>query len=644
MANDNRDPKTGRFRAKSGKARPKTTPILHDVSEGFSAVVRTAKDVLINPDIAWRTDRQLQEQMIRDPMVMAPLQKRMLATALLDWEVIPEDDKNPQQKKVAQQVETIIRRIPKFADLLKNCLWAIWKGTGVSEMGWEWDDRLRMYCITSHRPHDGDKITYDIDGNPRILTSRDHTAGRPLTQAEQERLIIHVFDPEDGAFFEGQEAAYLFKGRGLRDLSWQYWWLKHNALFFWLNFVERYGGGMVLGRYPMNNEPAKAAIESVLQNMTTDSRVSVPVPGSVDASKPGDYGVEVVTLGGQGKASSELFNDFVEKWAGKHIRMLIMGQEFGYEDSGDGLGSSRADRLQDTFRQFRDYDAKMLAQTLTASLVDRIVRFNYGELPFDLRFNFVLEVDDYEQAEKRVKAAKEMKLQIGKDWMYSVLGIPQPKEDDDIVDFEAQAKEEQASQMQGQPGGGRLAGLFADYKPRKRQHYKGDETSFAVGDDVRLKGKKRRWQVVAIGSDGMLLLIDEVGNQARHRPDEVVRISKDVVQESVKPGEVTSKSVEVDLKPSINVDVHMPAAETPEVKVDVQAPNVTVEAPDVKVENIVEPTPIHVDNTVEVNPKPPDVIVAPPNVNVQVEQPKDPKKKLKVRRDQDGNITGVDEA
>ncbi len=311
-----------------------------------------------------------------------------------------------------------------------------------------------QWCVEKHRPHRGDKFVYDIYGNPRLLVKNNQAAGRELTKAELDRLVIHVFRPEDGSFYEGAEAGYLFKGRGLRDYVWAYWWLKHNALRFWLDFMERFGGGMVLGKYPMNNPEAKAAIESVLKNLINGSRVSVPVPTS--AEDPKTYGIEVVTVAGA-TSQADLFKNFIDDWAGKHIRILIEGQEQAQQTSGDGMGSGRADALQDMFRSLRNFDAVCLQDTLTDQLVSRIQRYNFGEQPFKCRFEFIIDEEDYETGEKRVKAAKEIGIDVGKEWVYQVLGIPTPKEGDDLMEFGAQAEEARQAALEPKPQ------QFSDY-------------------------------------------------------------------------------------------------------------------------------------------------------------------------------------
>lgn len=430
-----RDPQTGRYQTlppKNVLVRPTKQPVLQDVSKGFSGIAALAHNVLMNPDIAVQTDRRMADQMQRDPMITAPLFRRSLATAQLPWQVLPEDEGDRFQMEVAETITRIVSGIPKFVEVLRDLLWATFRGTGVSEMYWA-QNRSNEWIIKGHRPHHGDKFTYDIHGNPRIIT-RDHQhAGRALTQPEIERLIIHTHDPEDGSFFEPREAAYVFKGRGLRDLIWPYWWLKHNALLFWVKFIERFGGGMVIGRYPQGNKPAKEAIESVLKNMINDSKVTLPVPRGEQNREA--FGIEIVTVSGN-KQTVDAFLLFIDGWAGKHIKLLIEGTQQTTQEAGDGLGSGRAQVLMSIFEQYRDYDAEILQQTLTEQMVQRIQRFNFGDLPFQCRFEFITEnTDGAVNARRKIGAARLAGLEVPKTWAYDILGIPLPKEGEETLDL-----------------------------------------------------------------------------------------------------------------------------------------------------------------------------------------------------------------
>lgn len=460
---------------------PQTRPVLDDISQGFTSIVQIAKDVLINPDIAYRTDRRLSDQMIRDPMVAGPLEKRMLATAQLDWQILPENETDSMQLEVAKRIDNIFRKTPRRVDLFKSLLWGTFRGTGCAEMYWDQDELTNEWYIKHHRPHHGDKITYDIHGQPRILTRFHQVGGREISDEERDRLIIYTYNPEDGSFYEPAEAAYVYKGRGLRDSIWQYWWLKHNALKFWLTFLERFGGGFLIGKYPMGNDVAKKAIESVLRNLVSDSKVSVPVPPSTSTTdQAGTYGIEPILVPGTGE-HAQMFQNFVDGWAGKHIRILIEGQEQAQQESGDGLGSGRADALQDMFRMYRDFDAHALEESISNQCVQKLQRFNFGELPFKCRFEFIIEKDTYAEAEARVNAARENRLVVAKTWVYDSLGIPVPKDDEEVMDYGMMAQQDMVmqAQLEAEANGNEQGGDDEEYQDRAVRRRYGSEI---VGD------------------------------------------------------------------------------------------------------------------------------------------------------------------
>ena len=147
------------------------------------------------------------------------------------------------------------------------------------------------------------------------------------------------------------------------------------------------------------------------------------------------FGIEVVTVSGN-KQTVDAFLLFIDGWAGKHIKLLIEGTQQTTQESGDGLGSGRAAALMSIFEQYRDYDAEILQQTLTEQMVQRIQRFNFGELPFQCRFEFITEnTDGAVNARRKIGAARLAGLEVPKTWAYDILGIPLPKEGEEVLDL-----------------------------------------------------------------------------------------------------------------------------------------------------------------------------------------------------------------
>ena len=406
-----------------------TDPVQRDISQGFSAMIHLANDVLVNSDISMRNgNERLQRQMLNDPTIQGSLNRRQLATAQLNWQVVPEDVDDKFQVKVANFIDSKIRDIPNLMDLYRDLLWATWRGTGVSELNWH-QSPDNSWGVNGHRPHHGDKFLHTKFGEVRLRTRDSQMSGRELEQGELDRLIIHVSDRDDGEFFEGASADMLYRGRGLRSSCWNYFFIRHNALKLWLSYLEQKGSGWLIGRYPNGNKEAKLAMESVLRNLTNSSKVSLPVPANIQDSA--QFGIENLADGDR-SGTSDMFMQFVDGFCGKKIRLLIEGQETAEQTTGDGLGSGRADALQDIFVSIRNYDANSLSQTLTDTLVARLVFFNFGNVPFKLKFNFVTE-DRAADIKDRIEAAKLAGLTVPAKWVYDGLGIPQPSVDEAVI-------------------------------------------------------------------------------------------------------------------------------------------------------------------------------------------------------------------
>jgi len=95
--------------------------------------------IYVNSDEAYRESRENATAMRRDPVIMQPLRERQLATALLEHHVLPEDDRDPVQKKVASELQQIINETPHFTKFKQVLLEAIWYGKYGINVVYNWD-------------------------------------------------------------------------------------------------------------------------------------------------------------------------------------------------------------------------------------------------------------------------------------------------------------------------------------------------------------------------------------------------------------------------------------------------------------------------------------------------------------------------
>ncbi len=125
-------------------------------------------------DEALRHSWENARYMRNDLVVMEPLEHRQRTCALLDWYIEPEDPEDRQAQQLATEVERLLRRIPRFVELRKNLLEAIWYGRYAVQLRYEWQvlrDQMRLVPV-EWRPIHGDKLAFRF-GHP-LGPHRDH--------------------------------------------------------------------------------------------------------------------------------------------------------------------------------------------------------------------------------------------------------------------------------------------------------------------------------------------------------------------------------------------------------------------------------------------------------------------------------------
>ena len=428
-----------------------------DAMQMFTALLQMGKNVLMNADYAYRTNRILANQMLRDPYVMQPLQRRMLAPISLDWEIVPEKEGDPSQKQMADVVTSILKDSKRFVDGLRALQWGVFRGLGATELYWHYDRSKSRWGIAGYRLVNGDKIQFDRWGWYYMLTIRDQWAGRRMTVQEMTRLVLHRYEPDDGEFYMGVQADYMYRGRGCRDGSFPYWLLKTGVIKLWTAFLERFGIGFPIGRYEQGNSVQMNAMQQFLQSMNRDAMALLPIPpGGDNPPGEGKFGVDFVKMPGISE-SSGVFDRFIQ-WADSGIRIYIQGEEQANQKGGDGMGSGLADARKENATIYTDYDRAILEETVTREIVNRITFFNWGMNKPGLKFRMVDKSRDEEIEVKKAQLAQQWKIPVTKKWLYEVCGAPMPQDGEEVYDWsQVDPMPENPSQ---QEFGGKMDSLF----------------------------------------------------------------------------------------------------------------------------------------------------------------------------------------
>lgn len=443
-------------------------PRLYDsVVEVMRSFVRLVHGVLMNSDVAYRRDRDLQRMMRNDPDVMGPLIQRQLAVALLDWEVIAQDEENDEQVEQAKKIkELLTHHMHRWHDFVRSMQEAVWFGPAAVNLVYE---RVSGGFIapTGWRPFHPDSLAFTEEGDLALRVGLRYKGEKlmvwdgfvhKLTDMERRTVALHTFMPQGPDYEELFEGRYAWAGRGLRDIVWFQWLMKQTALQLWMTYIERYGMGIRVGTYPAGNDGGRDAMDKALKNILGD--VSVLIPDDSDKGQKPRYKIDIME---PPAGEAKVFADLIEGYLAGQIKELIIGQTATTEATNTGLGSDVGTRHAETFWRLIRFDALSLSDSLTRDLVHPMSEMNFGNTPHRPRLRFVLEEVDSEKFMAGVVRYVGIGGTVATRQVRGRLGIEEPREGEDVLGGREQ------------PGGGALGGFGGG----------GGTDSGAVADQVR---------------------------------------------------------------------------------------------------------------------------------------------------------------
>lgn len=417
--------------------------------------------ILRQGSLAFRKDRNLQRQMRYDPDIMGPLVMLQLSVACSEWAVqVPADMQGDEQAtEQAAFVEKLLRNTPRFTDMMRHLLDALWYGRSAVNM--VFGKQGETIYIRDWMPIHGDSLTMTELGQlglkvgPRYYTQTiggaapdtDKINGTvigwdsrvlPLDDQQRATIALHIYQQQGVDFDEIYEAENAYLGRGMRDLVWYYWSLKQAALQNWATYIERYSMGIRVGNYPVGNEAAKADMESAMQNLLGD--VSVLIPKNADGSDAG-FGIDIKEPNG---GNAEAFAKMVE-YLTENIKEVILGQTGTSQAVSSGLGSSIGDQHAQTLNRQVTYIANALAETITREIVTPLFRMNFGDDAIPPSFSFSVSKPNPDEYMKAIEAFTKLGGRVSEREARRVLGLAEPEDDEMVL---------QAPSEGGMGGGG----------------------------------------------------------------------------------------------------------------------------------------------------------------------------------------------
>lgn len=453
----------------------------------FQSLVGSFSRAYMNPDEAVRDSLNNAHLMEKDVGLLESVECRQRLTALLEWEIIPENEKCPYQVSLAQELQRIVSRIKHFTKYRMWLMKAIWSGRSGIQHKYGYtsvNGAMRLMPTPLHRDHNGwmpvngDKIVFRYEdslhnkendgsyphqmgirvgmnmGSDRVRIHRDYEL-EPVSDGmalflkpyERDTFCVHKHFIED-ADFQHSYFSGSIHGIGIRSKIYWEWFLKQEAFAFLMQYLERSAGGIEVWTYPMGDAKALAATQQAAREKMANGRnvIFFPKPLGDDSDS---YKFEIIEPGAMGL---DIMQSIIENYFGGRLKRYILGQELSTEAKATGMGSGVAEAHMDTLSQIVQFDASNLEETITHELVRYIQQLNFPEtLGWHMRFSLKTQDNNTMERMEALNAAYQMGAGIAESDVFKTLGLSAPTGGDKILSLASQQQSQMAMQQAMQP-------------------------------------------------------------------------------------------------------------------------------------------------------------------------------------------------
>lgn len=443
----------------------------------FQSLVGTLARVYRSSDEALRHSHTNARAMRNDIGIMECLEARQRASALLDWQLTPEDTKSESQKAACTELKKLIERIPRFTEYRRWLLEAAWFGKSAIQHRIRWTNIGGYMRLVPSRSGDdpgwlpihGDKLVFRYDdgrkenqshpfqvgirvGRSDKLKEGDLLGGFTLESIaergygvmsadtslayfvppwQRDLLAIHKHMIEDGDYYEPLDSGRI-NGVGIRDRIYWEWFQKQETLAFLMEYLERSAGGIEIWEYPAGNPGALEKVKTAAKERITNGRNVIFFPKPVGEDS-GLFNMHVVE---PGMAGIDVLQNMLTDYFGHRIKRYILGQTLTSEADATGMGSGVADLHLDTFMQIVKYDVSNLDETITEELVKSLIRWNtdFKDLRnVHVKFESVVERADMDKKLEAFHSAWEMGARIKEADVLNMIGAEMPTAEDRVL-------------------------------------------------------------------------------------------------------------------------------------------------------------------------------------------------------------------
>jgi len=352
-------------------------------------------DYPYNPDdlVKKKGGLEIYEKMLTDEQVKAALKLKINAIIGNGWTVEPGDD-SPAAKEQADFITHCLTdgMEGSFRRNLKDMLTALAFGFSVTEINYvnleqgPFAGKIGLKCLITRPPH---SFEFPKDDKGYLLGVTQNTAKGPLKMnmdVVRSKLIVYSYDAQFGGEY------------GQSDLRAAYrsWWSKDIITRFMNIYLERFGTGILVGRYPRGmKKEEQQDLEAMIKNITAKTAFKVP-----DEIK-----FEVL----EGKASATaIFIPVLEYYNKAISRSVLLPDKLGFTDSDGGSYNLGQNQFNLFYLLLEDIRQEFAETAINEQLVVRLIDLNYSTAIYPtFKFKPLTEKDKAAMATTFIAAVKD---------------------------------------------------------------------------------------------------------------------------------------------------------------------------------------------------------------------------------------------
>lgn len=351
----------------------------------------------------------------KDGHLQSVLATREMALLGLKWELVfpGQDPKSKKGRRQRRFVETTLRSCRGFRRMIAHQTSAIFYGFAVSEIMWTTiGGKIVPARIECHAPR---RFAFRREDGRLVWRDQSMTDGVDV-QAEHPNKFI-VSQPRINGDVSAREGL-------LRVLMWPALF-RNWTLSDWLKLAELAWKPWRIGVFKKNGGSSKEDIDAL-------KTIVAGMSASGAAVHPDTVDVKLMMPSGTASSSNKSDHSGLFATMGAEMSKAVLGQTLTTEQGKVGsraLGTVHNDVRKDILES----DAEWLSEVLTEQFIAPLVRLNFGPNAPVPRLQFITtEAADVGTYAKAIVELSKV-LRVPAQWVRDQLGIPEPKEGDELV-------------------------------------------------------------------------------------------------------------------------------------------------------------------------------------------------------------------